>query len=631
MIHKFFPMVNTFFTSLGYNVLLSDPSSEKTVMYAQESADEETCFPVKLMYGHMRELGEKHVDYIFMPSVRTIAHKHSSVKNNYGCLYMQTAPALIFASLGLEKKGIKLLNPVFDLDMGKSAMAMSMVKTAASLGIGKVRAMAALMKGASKIKEMDDRSERAGSDAVSKLSGGDKAIVIIARNYDIGDNVLNMGIPAILAKRGVKVLPLSFLKAHDVDLSSDYPELYWPFGQHILSGARIVRNTPGLYALYITNHGCGPDTMLSHLFKKEMEGKPYLEIEVDEHFSKVGVITRIEAFLNSLENPKVESIKETETFVSKTPLERRVLIPDFGIYSEYLSLYIRSAYGLECEIAGADEESAALGKALTSTKEYSSYSTLAGIFERERRKGRVFQMLIPSTEGAEADGGFPYVISTEFGCETASLWAPTLESVFEKAKDPELLSRVIAAADIAAWTGDIRIPERIPEEEKLLQLARGLRDKEKGKRIFINGELTTCFMLSKSVVSYLKNEGFDIHMMNLGEYLAFLSSDTGHEAAPLRKLIEKIGSPLYMDIERLMKAADDALRAAAGGNIRYRIASSLLSEDDAVVSLCPRYENAETIIDMAKIPCAAPHIALSPDSEEDDLLRLRNFIHYLKA
>ena len=43
--------------------------------------------------------------------------------------------------------------------------------------------------------------------------------------------------------------------------------LYYPFGQHILSGAKLIAHHPNLYAVYLTNHGCGPDTMLSHLFK----------------------------------------------------------------------------------------------------------------------------------------------------------------------------------------------------------------------------------------------------------------------------------------------------------------------------------------------------------------------------
>lgn len=48
--------------------------------------------------------------------------------------------------------------------------------------------------------------------------------------------------------------------------------------------------------------------MLAHLFRQEMGGKPYLQIEVDEHFSKVGVITRVEAFLNSLSHRPVQPL-----------------------------------------------------------------------------------------------------------------------------------------------------------------------------------------------------------------------------------------------------------------------------------------------------------------------------------
>ena len=35
MIHKFFPMANAFFTSLGFNVVLTDPTSEETIRLAQ--------------------------------------------------------------------------------------------------------------------------------------------------------------------------------------------------------------------------------------------------------------------------------------------------------------------------------------------------------------------------------------------------------------------------------------------------------------------------------------------------------------------------------------------------------------------------------------------------------------------
>lgn len=47
--------------------------------------------------------------------------------------------------------------------------------------------------------------------------------------------------------------------------------------------------------------------MISHMFREIMGDKPYLSVEVDEHQSAVGVVTRIEAFLNSLKH--VENVK----------------------------------------------------------------------------------------------------------------------------------------------------------------------------------------------------------------------------------------------------------------------------------------------------------------------------------
>lgn len=154
-------------------------------------------------------------------------------------------------------------------------------------------------------------------------------------------------------------MTLSHLKGHDVDLSGHYPNLYWPFAQHILSGAKIIKEHPNLYAVYLTNHGCGPDGMISHLFAEIMGDKPYLKIEVDEHQSKVGVITRIEAFLNSLshvENCTERAIlpeaavlsgrlrdgkKDTkDTKDMKEPQQETVYLPPLSVYTEWMALYL---------------------------------------------------------------------------------------------------------------------------------------------------------------------------------------------------------------------------------------------------------------------------------------------------
>ena len=95
------------FLPLGYNVLLTKPTNEETIRLSQENARGETCYPVKLIYGHMKQLIDAKVDYIFLP---TPYHEHelSHVEHNYGCVYMQTAAVSIGKQLGLEEKGITL-------------------------------------------------------------------------------------------------------------------------------------------------------------------------------------------------------------------------------------------------------------------------------------------------------------------------------------------------------------------------------------------------------------------------------------------------------------------------------------------------------------------------------------------
>ena len=302
MIHKFFPMTNAFFTSLGFNVVLTDPTSEETIRLAQQTAQGETCYPVKLIYGHMQQLIDQKVDYIFLPTIHTMKHEKSRVKHNYGCVYMQTAAASIAKALDIESKGITLLSPVFDLDFGQEAMASAMLGLSKILGIPKPFCAKALLSGAMAVRRHTAAVEKQGKALLATLRPDDKVLVLITRNYGVSDPILNMGIPELLLERGYKVITLSHLPGHALDISDEYNNLYYPFGQHILSGAKLIAHHPNLYAVYLTNHGCGPDTMLSHLFKQEMGDKPYLQIEVDEHFSNVGVITRIEAFLNSLQH-----------------------------------------------------------------------------------------------------------------------------------------------------------------------------------------------------------------------------------------------------------------------------------------------------------------------------------------
>jgi predicted nucleotide-binding protein (sugar kinase/HSP70/actin superfamily) len=93
---------------------------------------------------------------------------------------------------------------------------------------------------------------------------------------------------------------MDFLPIESVSVPDEHDDMYWRSGQDILRAATIVRDNPNLQAIYLTNFNCGPDAFLISFFRQRLGGKPFLELEVDDHTADAGMITRCEAFLDSL-------------------------------------------------------------------------------------------------------------------------------------------------------------------------------------------------------------------------------------------------------------------------------------------------------------------------------------------
>ena len=681
MIHKFFPMANAFFTSLGYNVLLTKPTNDETIRLSQENARGETCYPVKLIYGHMKQLIDAKVDYIFLPTIHTMKHELSHVEHNYGCVYMQTAAVSTGKALGLEEKGITLLSPVFDLDFGKEAMASAMVGLGKILGIPKPFCAKALLAGAMAVRKHTNAVEKQGKQLLDSLKPEDKVLVLITRNYGVSDPILNMGIPDLLLERGIKVITLSHLPGHALDISEEYPNLYWPFGQHILSGAKLIAHHPNLYAVYLTNHGCGPDSMLSHLFKKEMGDKPYLQIEVDEHFSKVGVVTRIEAFLNSLSKRNAKALPadfdienvtiRTSNIQPNVQKELPLYLPNLGLYTEFIRQYYEQTGHTVHVLPMADEEALSLGCAHTNSKEYLPFVVLLGSIlkdQKERASQHSVQYLVPQTLGSEADGQYATVIDAilwQSGMKNIMLAAPIIEYVPEQTADLDLFARAIMTGDllyaIPSEKRNCFDVSSILEWSELEQLAKRIaKPTAKSTVIGVTGTPMCLSVLNDGILEELEKE-YTILRAPLIEYLYFLWRENrcgekkgkmlaGHKQAPSKEIMETIGlhmktigtllgkqNSFSYDIQSLSDTADMYLRDFAGGNGRYRFAKTLelAKRTDAMLTVAPRYENTSIILQMRglKQECETPLYEIEVDQDWDETAwsKLRAFLYYVKS
>ena len=386
MLHKLFPMANAFFKALGFNVLLSRESDEETVRDCQGAAQGETCFPFKLLHGHMKQLVEAGVDYIFMPRIHTVRHVKSTVDHNYSCPYMQVGAELAAQELDFAGHGIELISPQFEMDYGQNAIADSLLEIGEHLGFTRQQAARAMLKGGFAVMKFTKVLEDYGDELLRSLKPGERAIVLVTRNYNFEDPILNSGIARALIERGYKVLTVSHLHAHALDISMDYPGLYWPFAQHVISGAKLVRRDPRLFAVYLTNHGCGPDTMVSHLFRKEMGDKPYLQVEMDEHYSPVGIVTRIEAFLNAIESyiaPEERLIPTSVEFVDTEHVTAEpgvpAAMPAVGPYGWLVAGWLRGAGLGEVRLLQTTPESLELGRRETTSKEYLTFADTLGL------------------------------------------------------------------------------------------------------------------------------------------------------------------------------------------------------------------------------------------------------------
>lgn len=441
-----FPMFFPFFRELGFNVLLSEPTNEHTVRLAQAYSLDETCYPVKLINGHAAELVSRNIDYLFLPDLFTVMHPGSLSRQNYGCAYMQMAFKLINQAMDLESKGIRLLAPTIAFSLGQDFMKNTFMEMGRRLGKKEPQVMKAMQKGMESFFRFEEKRVEHARNTMAALNPAKKTIVLISKIYGVGDPMLNMGVPDKLMEMGYPVIP--FYALPEVDIFKQHPNMYWPFGQHILEAAKIVRQHPHLHAVFLTHHGCGPDTVISHYFREIMGSKPYLNIEVDEHSSDVGVVTRVEAFVNSLESAhSVQGLYNDfpTSMAQDVPVAIRQETGDpkeIGrLYLPYLYPYaqiareILAARGFDAAVMpSTTEQSIDLGRRHTITNEYFSMTALLGdVLQTIATPGDGRQaFFLPQNEGAEVDGQYSRFIRSkldERGRKDIAVISPFMEDL----------------------------------------------------------------------------------------------------------------------------------------------------------------------------------------------------------
>ncbi|MFP4521992.1 MAG: acyl-CoA dehydratase activase [Fibrobacterota bacterium] len=299
--HEQLPYWKTFFAYLGCEVIVSDKTSSRIISDSTAGSVSETCFPVKLVNGHIADLAAKGAEAFFLPVIHKL-EEDASFSENYLCPLVQGSGCIGRAYAESYFPGIKIFSPSLYFSRDSEKPDREMLRFAADAKIP-ASALKSAMKSAARSQKMFEAWKKKRWNKLIQEHKSD-LIVVAGRPYNTSDAGLNLQIARKLLRLGKIPVPMDMIPYHNTDISQHYPGMYWKYGQSILKAARFLRTNKSLLMdmIYLTNFKCGPDSFILKFMNEEMKDNPFLVLELDEHSADAGMVTRLEAFIESSSN-----------------------------------------------------------------------------------------------------------------------------------------------------------------------------------------------------------------------------------------------------------------------------------------------------------------------------------------
>ena len=386
MFYDLYPFFAGFFRRLGARVVLSPETTDEILAQGKRYLEADMCYPIEVLVGHYHQLFSTDLDFVFLPEVVDIEPLPwaQDWPRGFTCPLIQTIRGTTTGSLDPDPQ--RVLYAQLNFRLGRSAVREQMRSVAQRI-LGEDFSDEVLREAAKEgfsaqdayRARMREEGRRAVEGLDDLLSDDLIAAVFLGRSYTIYDEHVSKGSLTHARQRGVVALPQEYLLSYvedwyeggvDSDLLGDRQSFRREFDglmdnidhmypaqlQRMLSAAFIVsylnqrRERRWLNTVLQDPFKCGPNAMLRHFLAMV---SPSLRLTMDEHTAPAGMITRLEAFRNT-----VRARREYEHPVMKTsatsPLgedmrDRRILIPEPTPHARMIAAMLR-CYGLQAEV-----------------------------------------------------------------------------------------------------------------------------------------------------------------------------------------------------------------------------------------------------------------------------------------
>ena len=396
------------------------------------------------MHGHVIDLIEKNVDYIFLPFIVNAKFRGYEKTFNCNCPWVQTYPFMVKAALRGKIDESKLLMPTLHFRFFESALIKEMMAYFnQKFGISRKQIREAVYYADNIQTLFEKRLVDYGKNVFNNIPKNCRPVVLLGRPYNSADQHLNLGLIEKLITQNVMPIPVDMLDLSPYNIFANYRNMYWPNGQKIIAAAQHVAQTEGLYAVYLSNFRCGPDSFIWHYVTEELKGKPFLHLEVDEHSADAGMVTRIEAFLDSLKGSEQNVRQNVEIFRPRpsppSPPKDRVLYFPYMNDGAYLLAAATRSIGVPSEVLPKQtDEDIALGRKYTSSKECFPMICVTGSFVKKLQEPGAdpskMSFFMPDHNGPCRFGQYNHfhrILFDRLGFKNAEIITPSNDTSYE--------------------------------------------------------------------------------------------------------------------------------------------------------------------------------------------------------
>lgn len=296
-----YPFWFTFFTKLGYRVVLSPQSSHKLYELGIESIPSESeCYPAKLAHGHISWLIKQGVKFIFYPC---IPYEHKEIEhtnNHYNCPIVTSYAENIKNNVEeLKTEHIDFRNPFLSFE-NEEILEKRLCEEFSDISKSEVKA--AVSAAWKEMRQSREDMHKKGEEVIKYLEEtGKRGIVLAGRPYHV-DPEINHGIPELINSYGIAVLTEDSI-AHLGNVERPLIVMdQWMYHSRLYAAASYVKTKDNLDLIQLNSFGCGLDAVTTDAVNDILTkaGKIYTVLKIDEVNNLGAARIRVRSLLAAL-------------------------------------------------------------------------------------------------------------------------------------------------------------------------------------------------------------------------------------------------------------------------------------------------------------------------------------------